>query len=70
MMLGAPTANYDARDQAQLREALRRADSDNQKRGRDIYFGDGLGRLIYVDTTGARYSITFPVGVATATLLP
>jgi hypothetical protein len=67
MILGPPATSYDAKDQIQLRETLRRADNENLKRGRDIHFGEGLGRLIYVDATGARYAISFPGGVATAT---
>lgn len=70
MILGpAPTA-YDPKDQTELRAALRRADGENLKKGRDIRFGSGFGRLIFVDTDGTQYELTAPAGVTTWTALP
>lgn len=62
MILPSPPAAYDRADQAQLRDALRRADSDNLKRGRDLALGSA--RLILTDAvTGERYVVTVSGGV-------
>jgi len=62
MILPSPATVYDRADQAQLRDALRRADADNLKRGRDVSLGEA--RLILTDgVTGDRYALTVMGGV-------
>lgn len=62
MILPPPPATYDVADQTRLRDALRRADAENLKRGRELNLG--LARLILTDpATGDRYAITVAGGV-------
>lgn len=51
----APRA-YSAEDQGALRDAVRRADGDNLKRGRDLDLGPA--RLILTSPDGSRFALT------------
>lgn len=53
MMLRPAPAAYDRADQASARDALRRADEQNLKRGQDVQFIDN--RLIVSSPDGARW---------------
>jgi hypothetical protein len=54
--LPSPAKVYDPSDQAQTRAAIRQADGENFKRGRDVEIGDG--RLILTSPNGTRWNIT------------
>jgi hypothetical protein len=51
-----PPDTYSPRDQALLREEIRRADADNFKRGRDLEIAGG--RVILTSPNGTRYALT------------
>ena len=56
MKLPNAAAQYDTRDQAQMRNLIERADVQNRKKGQDI---EVLGaRLILTSPNGTRYSVT------------
>jgi hypothetical protein len=66
MNLPSPPREYAVADQAALRDAMRRADEDNLKRGADVEVG--RARLILTDTvTGARYALVVAGGTLTLT---
>ena len=68
MNLASPPDAYSRADQAQMREALRRADGDNHKRGRDLVVGPG--KLVLTDTvTGALYAVSVASGVLVLSVL-
>lgn len=56
MNLAAPPPAYDRADQSKLREALRRADAESLKRGRDIEVASG--RLILTAPDGGRWALS------------
>lgn len=55
MILPKAPAAYERADQDRLREALRRADGEYLKRGRDVEVGSG--RLILTAPDGSRWAI-------------
>lgn len=64
----APSA-YDRDDQAAARDAIRRADDQNVKRGHDVQFIDN--RLILSSPDGARWVLGVSnTGATTWTVLP
>jgi hypothetical protein len=68
MILASPPQAYSATDQARMRDALRRADAENHKQGRDVELGKG--RLILTDeATGARYALTVTGGAVSCLAL-
>jgi hypothetical protein len=68
MILPSPPVGYDRADQAQMRDAVRRADNENHKRGRDLELGSA--RLILTDAaTGERYVLSVAGGVLDLDLL-
>lgn len=68
MRLPAPTPGYSARDQAETRGIIERADAGTHKRGADIEVAPG--RLILTSPNGTRYSITVSnAGALTATAI-
>jgi hypothetical protein len=63
MILASPPKEYSPSDQAQMRDAMRRADGENHKRGRDVELA--ASRLIVTDeVTGVRYRLKMASGVA------
>ncbi len=56
MNLPAAPAEYDRAEEARLREALRRADGENHKRGRDVEVG--AARLVLTAPNGARWVLS------------
>lgn len=68
MILPSPPKNYSPTDQAQVRDALRRADGENHKRGRVVEIGSA--QLVVTDeVTGDRYALKMASGVVSWTLL-
>ena len=63
MNLGNPPAKYDPRDQAALRDEIRRADLGNQKRNTDYRLDAGVRLVIADDDTGDLYRIKIASGV-------
>jgi hypothetical protein len=68
MILASPSKTYSAIDQAQMRDALRRADAENHKQGRDVEIG--AGRVILTDpATGVRYALRVSGGALSCVAL-
>jgi hypothetical protein len=66
--LSSPPDDYSRTDQAQMRDAIRRADGENFKRGRDIEAGGG--RVILTSPDGNRWALTVSnAGVVGATAI-
>lgn len=55
MILRPAPKTYSEGDQTALRDALRRADADNLKRGRDLEIGKA--RLILVSPGGLQFAV-------------
>lgn len=56
MILPKSPAAYNQADQDRLREALRRADGESVKRGRDVEVGGA--RLILTAPNGSRWAVS------------
>lgn len=68
MILASPPAEYSKSDQAQTRDALRRADEENHKAGRDVELAKN--RLILTDqATGLRYALVVTAGALSCSAL-
>jgi hypothetical protein len=56
MNLSAAPPGYDRADEARTRDAMRRADGENHKRGRDVEVG--AARLILTAPNGSRWALS------------
>lgn len=56
MQLPSPSPQYDAGNEAQTRDAIRREDGRNQKIGQDVEIGSA--KLVLTSPDGTRWSIT------------